>query len=291
MTRLDLSGIDPRRRRKDRIATIVLGAFAFISVAILVALVGALVVRGAPSISWEFLTSYPSRFPARAGIKPALVGTILLGLVSTAVALPIGIAAAIYLQEFAAHNRVTTLLRASIGNLAGVPSVVFGILGLALFVRALMLGKSILAAGLTLGLLTLPIIIVVCEEALKTVPRSMREAAFALGASRWQVVRHHVLPYALPGMLTGAILALSRSMGETAPLILIGAAVYIAFLPEGLMDSFTALPIQAYYWAEDARTAFHDLAWASVLVLLVLVAVGNLAAIILRDRYQRRYKW
>lgn len=291
MTRFDLSGIDPRRRRADRFASIVLGGLAFLTVLILVALIGALVIRGAPSINWNFLTEYPSRFASRAGIKPAIVGTLLLGVVSTAVALPIGIAAAIYLQEFAPHNRITTLLRASIGNLAGVPSVVFGILGLALFVRAMMLGKSILAAGLTLGLLTLPIIIVVCEEALKTVPRSMREAAFALGASRWQVVRHHVLPYALPGMLTGAILALSRSMGETAPLILIGAAVYIAFLPEGLMDSFTALPIQAYYWAEDARTAFHDLAWAAVLVLLILVAVGNLTAIILRDRYQRRYKW
>lgn len=291
MTKLDLRGIDPRRRRADRLASWFLAGLAFFSVLVLAGLIGALVVRGAPTLSWEFLTNYPSRFANRAGIRPALVGTILLGLVSTAAALPIGVAAAIYLQEFAPHNRLTTLLRASIGNLAGVPSVVFGILGLALFVRALMLGKSILAAGLTLGLLTLPIIIVVCEEALKTVPRSMREAAFALGASRWQVVRHHVLPYALPGMLTGAILALSRSMGETAPLILIGAAVYIGFMPEGLMDSFTALPIQAYYWADDARTAFHDLAWAAVLVLLILVAVGNLTAIILRDRYQRRYKW
>jgi len=291
VSRLDLSGIDPRRKRTDRLARAALAGVAFLSVALLVALVGTLVVKGAPHVTKTFLTSYPSRFPSRAGALPAIVGTLLLGAVSMAAALPIGIAAAIYLQEFARANRVTTLLRASIGNLAGVPSVVFGILGLALFVRALMLGKSILAAGLTLGLLTLPIIIVVCEEALKTVPRSMREAAFALGASRWQVVRHHVLPYALPGMLTGSILALSRSMGETAPLILIGAAVYIGYMPGGLMDSFTALPIQAYYWAQDARTAFHDLAWAAVLVLLVLVALGNLTAILLRDRYQRRYKW
>jgi len=288
---IDLHSISPRRKRADKAAKWILAALAAVSVLLLVALIGTLVVKGGPHVTKAFLSNYPSRFPTRAGAKPAIVGTILLGLVSTAVALPIGMAAAIYLQEFAKATRITTLLRASIGNLAGVPSVVFGILGLALFVRAMMLGKSILAAGLTLGLLTLPIIIVVCEEALKTVPRSMREAAFALGASRWQVVRHHVLPYALPGMLTGAILALSRSMGETAPLILIGAAVYIAYLPEGLMDSFTALPIQAYYWAQDARTAFHDLAWAAVLVLLVLVAVGNLAAILLRDRFQRRYKW
>lgn len=288
---MDLRSIAPRRRRADRVARVMLAALAFLSVAILAALLATLVVKGGPSLTKTFLTSYPSRFPSRAGALPAIVGTLLLGVVSMAAALPIGVAAAVYLHEFAPATRLTTMLRASIGNLAGVPSVVFGILGLALFVRALALGKSVLAAGLTLGLLALPIIIVVCEEALKTVPRSIREAAFALGASRWQAVRHHVLPYALPGMLTGSILALSRSMGETAPLILIGAAVYISYLPEGVLDSFTALPIQAYYWAQDARTAFHDLAWAAVLLLLILVALGNLAAILLRDRYQRRYRW
>lgn len=288
---MKLDAIDPRRRHTDTAARLVLAGLALLTVGMLVALLATLIAKGAGGLTQTFLTSYPSRFAARAGALPAIVGTLLLGLVSMAIALPIGIAAAVYLQEFAPANRVTTLLRASIGNLAGVPSVVFGILGLALFVRAMALGKSVLAAGLTLGLLTLPIIIVVCEEALKTIPRSIREAAFALGATRWQAVRHHVLPYALPGMLTGSILALSRAMGETAPLILIGAAVYIAYLPQGLTDSFTALPIQAYYWAQDARTAFHDLAWSAVLLLLILVAVGNLAAILLRDRYQRRYRW
>ena len=188
-------------------------------------------------------------------------------------------------------NRVTALLRAGIANLAGVPSIVFGLLGLALFVRALDLGRSIVAAGLTLGLLTLPIIIVVAEESLRTVPRTFREAAFALGASRWQVTRHHVLPYALPGMLTGSILALSRAMGETAPLILIGAATYIAFLPSGPGDSFTALPIQAFFWAQEARPAFHELAWAAVLLLVAVTFLANLAAILLRDRLERRYRW
>ncbi|HVM45832.1 MAG TPA: phosphate ABC transporter permease PstA [Candidatus Thermoplasmatota archaeon] len=288
---MDLASVSPRRRRADVGARVALAGLALLSVAILLALLATLVVKGAPGLTRTFFTQYPSRFPSRAGALPAIVGTLLLGVVSMAAALPVGIAAAVYLHEFARANRVTTLLRASIGNLAGVPSVVFGILGLALFVRALMLGRSLLAAGLTLALLTLPIIIVVCEEALKTVPRSVREAAFALGATRWQAVRHHVLPYALPGMLTGSILALSRSMGETAPLILIGAAVYIARLPTGLTDSFTALPIQAYYWAQDARAGFHDLAWAAVLLLLILVAIGNLAAILLRDRYQRRYRW
>ena len=286
-----LHGVSARRRRADVFWRGVLAASALLSVLVLFALVGTLVVKGLPALSIEFLTGYPSRLASRAGVLPAIVGTLLVGVMSMAVAIPIGIAAAIYLVEFAKETRLTTLLRASIANLAGVPSVVFGILGLALFVRALSLGRSILAAGLTLGLLTLPIIIVVAEEALKTVPRAIREAAYGLGASPWQVVRHHVLPYALPGMLTGSILALSRAMGETAPLILIGAAVYIGFLPGGLGDSFTALPIQAYYWAQESRTAFHDLAWASALVLVALVLLANLAAILLRDRFQRRYRW
>lgn len=288
---LELSRVSRTRLLKDRAAKTAFTACAVLSLGVLVALVATLLVRGLPYVSWDFLTSYPSRFASRAGIFPALIGTIWIGVVSMLLAVPIGIAAAVYLQEFAPHNRMTSLLRASISNLAGVPSVVFGLLGLALFVRTLMLGKSILAASLTLALLTLPIIVVVAEEALKTVPRSMREAAFGLGASRWQVVRHHVLPYALPGMLTGSILALSRSMGETAPIILIGAATFITYLPEGPLDSFSAIPIQAYSWAFDARVAFHDLAFAAVLVLLVLTFLGNLVAVILREYYQRRYRW
>lgn len=288
---MELKAISPRRRRVDKAARVALAALAALSVAILIALLATLVVKGAPSLTKTFFTSYPSRFPTRAGALPAIVGTLMLGVVSMAAALPLGIAAAVYLNEFAPATRSTTLLRASIGNLAGVPSVVFGILGLALFVRTLALGKSVLAAGLTLALLTLPIIIVVCEEALKTVPRSIREAAYGLGASRWQAVRHHVLPYALPGMLTGSILALSRSMGETAPLILIGAATYISFLPATPYDQFTALPIQAYFWAQQPQEAFHALAWSAVLLLLIIVAVANLAAILLRDRAQRKYRW
>jgi phosphate transport system permease protein len=242
-------------------------------------------------LNMGFLGGYPSRSAEKAGILPGIVGTIMIGFASMLVAIPVGIAAAVYLNEFAPHNRITSILRASISNLAGVPSVVFGILGLALFVRAMMLGTSIAAAGVTLGLLTLPIVIVVSEEALKSVPNSMREAAFGLGATRWQGVRHHVLPYSLPGMLTGSILALSRTMGETAPLILIGAAAYIAFLPATPLDSFTALPIQAYNWAFLPSEAFHTLAWGAVLVLILLVLAGNLTAIILRDRYQRKYQW
>jgi phosphate transport system permease protein len=283
--------VSARRRRQGQVGVALLALAAFSSLVILAYLLFTIATRGLPALDWDFLSSYPSRFASRAGIKAALVGTLWVGAASMLVALPLGIMAAIYLNEFARANRATSLLRASIANLAGVPSVVFGILGLALFVRAFHLGSSIAAAGLTLGLLTLPIVIVVSEEALKTVPRSIREAAYGLGATRWQAVRHHVLPYSLPGMLTGAILALSRTMGETAPLILVGAAVFIDFLPAGPLDPFTALPIQTYNWAAEAKPDFHTLAWGSVLVLLVLVLLGNLVAILLRDRFQRRYRW
>lgn len=289
-----LQGVAPRRRLAARLGMGLMAFAAGTSLAVLAALLILMVMKGGAAIDWQFLTSYPSRFAYKAGIKAAIVGTLWVGLASMLVALPLGVMAAIYLNEFARHGPVTTLLRSSIANLAGVPSIVFGILGLALFVRAMQLGSSIAAAGLTLGLLTLPIVIVVSEEALKAVPRSIREGAFALGASRWQTVRHHVLPYSLPGMLTGSILALSRTMGETAPLILIGAATYIAFLPAGLTGqegAYTALPIQAYYWAGQPGQDFQTLAWAAVLVLIGLVLVGNLAAILLRDRFQKRYRW
>jgi phosphate transport system permease protein len=283
--------LNARRRLKGAIGTGLLGAGAFGALAILGLLLVLIFREGVAALSWDFISSYPSRNPARAGILPGIIGTLWVGVASMLVAIPVGIAAAVYLNEFAPHNPITSVLRASISNLAGVPSVVFGILGLALFVRAMALGSSIAAAGLTLGLLTLPIVIVVSEEALKSVPNSMREAAHGLGATPWQVVRHHVLPYSLPGMLTGSILALSRTMGETAPLILIGAAAYIAFLPSGPLDSFTALPIQAYNWAFQQDPEFTALAWGAVLVLILLVLAGNLTAIILRDRYQRKYQW
>lgn len=289
-----LHGVTAGRRLKSRVGRAVMGMAALSSFVVLAALLGLMVVKGGAAIDWQFLTSFSSRYAYKAGIKAAIVGTAYVGLTSMLVALPLGIMAAIYLNEFARHGHVTTILRASIANLAGVPSIVFGILGLALFVRAMDMGSSIAAAGMTLGLLTLPIVIVVSEEALKSVPMSIREGAFALGASRWQTVRHHVLPYSLPGMLTGSILALSRSLGETAPLILIGAATYIAFLPTGLTGdegAYTAVPIQAYYWAGQPGADFQTLAWAAVLVLIVLVLAGNLAAILLRDRFQRRYQW
>ncbi len=306
---VNLTRLDPRRHLLDRAMRLALVACAAVSVGVLVALVGLLIQKGLPHLDWEFLTNGPSSRPQRAGAYHAIIGTVWVGAVSMLFAIPVGVMAAVYLNEFARGNAVTSLLRASIANLAGVPSVVFGLLGLALFVRAMSLGKSILSAGLTLALLTLPIIIVVAEEALKTVPMSLREAAFGLGATKWQVVRHHVLPYALPGILTGSILALSRSMGETAPLIVIGAATYLRATPpgpiacatdpigcptilqEGFTSPFTALPIQSYYWAQESRLEFHDLAWAAVLLLLAITFLGNLVAIVVRDRYQRKYRW
>lgn len=289
--RIELRTLDPRRRRKDALARAALAASTGLTVLVLVGLLAVLATRGLGSLDLGFLTDYPSRFPHRAGALPSILGTVWIGVASMLFALPVGIAAAIYLHEFAPAGRLTSFLRSSISNLAGVPSVVFGLLGLALFVRAMALGTSIVAAGLTLGILTLPIVIVAAEEALKTVPRSMREAALALGASRWQAVRHHVLPYALGGMMTGSILALSRAVGETAPLILIGAATYISFLPEGPFDSYSALPIQAYYWAQQPSPEFHALAWAAVLLLVAMTFLANLAAIVLRDRFQARYRW
>lgn len=295
---IDLKELDPRRRRMDRAMSYILLSCGILTVVILAWLLTTLVMNGAPALSREFLGNYPSRFAARAGVYPAIVGTALIGIASMLTAIPLGIAAATYLNEFARDAKLTTILRASIGNVAGVPSVVFGILGLALFVRYMGLGTTVIAAGLTLGLLTLPIVIVASEEALKTVPRSMREAAFGLGASRWQVVRHHVLPYALPGMLTGSILALARAVGETAPLILIGATAFMTpvdslgeLVAESTGSAFMALPTMAYLWAQEARTPFHELAWGAVLLLLIIVFIGNLAAILLRDKFQRKYRW
>ena len=285
------AGLSPRRRRKDALGRLTVLGMAAVSVAALLVLLGAIVLYGAPAVDWTFLTSPPSSDPERAGILPALVGTLWIGAVSMLVAVPVGMAAAVYLQEFARPGWLTTLLRTSIANLAGVPSIVFGILGLALFARGFGLGLTVAAAGLTLGLLTLPIVIVVCEEALKAVPRSIREAALALGASRWQAVRHHVLPYAMPGMATASILALSRAVGETAPLIVLTAATYISFLPDGPLSRYTALPVQGFFWANEADPAFHTLAWGAILVLIVLVVLGNLAAIVLRERTQRRFRW
>ena len=242
---------------------------------------------GANQVDGHFLTSYPSRFPVDAGLRSALLGTLwLLGL-TAALAFPVGVGAAIYLEEYAPDNWMTRIIQLNIANLAGVPSIVYGILGLALFVRWFGLGRSLLAGSMTLSLLILPLIIVASREAIRAVPDSLRDGAFALGASRWQMVRRTVLPAAAGGILTGTILALARAIGETAPLIMIGALTYIAFDPQGPMDLFTVLPIQILNWVSLPQKEFHSLAAGGIVVLLVVLLIANSAAVYLRYRMQR----
>jgi phosphate transport system permease protein len=247
--------------------------------------------RGWPTLTWEFLANFPSRFPQSAGIKAALVGSLwLLGLTAL-FALPMGVAAAIWLEEIDGRGCLSRLIEVNIANLAGVPSIIYGLLGLGIFVRALDLGRSVLAGSLTMALLVLPITIINTREALRAVPGSQREAAYALGATRSQVVWGVVLPAALPGIFTGVILALSRAIGETAPLITIGALTFVAFVPSSPLDPFTVLPIQIFNWVSRPQAAFHDIAASGIIVLLVVLLSMNAVAVFLRDRARRRVQW
>lgn len=283
-----LSGISKARKTKNR----VFGWFCFgsilIAVLILIYLLGSIVIDGAPRLSTQFLDSFPSRLPGRAGIKAALFGTIWVVGLSAVIAVPIGVAAAIYLEELSVRrNRFTDLVQVNIANLAGVPSIVYGLLGLALFVRWLSLDRSILSGALTMALLILPMIILVSQEALKAVPQSFRDASLALGATRWQTIRRQVLPAAAPGIFTGIILAVSRAIGETAPLITIGAAT-AWFVPTKVTDSFTVLPVQIFDWSSRAQKGFHENAAAAILVLLIVLVTLNSIAIVLRARAQKK---
>jgi phosphate transport system permease protein len=238
-------------------------------------------------LSWQFLTSPPSRFPGVAGIYPQLVGSLFVMVVTAALTLPIGIAAAVYLEEYGGGGRIARIIEVNIANLAGVPSVIYGLLGLGLFVRWLALGPSILAGAATLALLVLPVVILSTREALRTVPGSIREGSYALGATKWQTIWHQVLPGALPGIFTGLILAMSRAIGETAPLITIGALTYVPFAPTGLDSRFTVLPIQIYNWVSRPQAPFLENAAAGIIVLLALLLTMNSVAIVLRDRFQK----
>ena len=255
-----------------------------LAVAILGILILEVTLLGLPWLNFDFLTRFPSRFPEKAGILAGLAGTLWLVTLTAAIAIPIGVLAAVYLEEYAKPGRVSTFITINIANLAGVPSIVYGIIGLALFVRFFGLDRSVLAGAMTMSLLILPVIIIASREAIKAVPSSLRQVAFALGATRWQVTRDHVLPQAMPGILTGVILALSRAIGETAPLIMIGALTYIAFVPEGPMDEFTALPIQIYNWTSRPQEAFHELASAGIIVLLLVLLIMNATAVWIRYR-------
>ncbi|MFN3648722.1 MAG: phosphate ABC transporter permease PstA [Armatimonadota bacterium] len=262
--------------------------FVSLALVVLTALVVDILMDGLQRLSWDFLTTFPSRRASQAGIKSALVGSIYLMLLTGLISAPLGVGAAIYLEEYAPVNRWTRLIELNIANLAGVPSVVYGLLGLEIFVRMLALERSLLAGALTMSLLILPVIIIASREALRAIPSSIRFGARALGATRWQSIYRHVLPLALPGILTGVILGFSRAIGETAPLITIGALTFIAFLPENVFSPFTVLPIQAFNWISRPQEAFHQNAAAAIIVLLVLLAILNSLAIWLRIRFQKR---
>ena len=243
---------------------------------------------GVGRLSWQFLSSYPSRNPAQAGIFAALVGSFVVLLLTAAIAVPLGIAAAVHLEEYGGRGRLSRLIEINIANLAGVPSIIYGLLGLGLFVRTMGMGRSVLAGACTLALLALPVIILSTREALRAVPKSLREGSYALGATRWQTVWHQVLPAAFPSILTGLILALSRAIGETAPLITIGALTYVPFAPDSIWSPFTVLPIQIFNWVSRPQAAFAENAAAGIVVLLVLLLAMNATAIVLRDRLQHR---
>ena len=255
---------------------------------VLLSLVGSIFVKGAPRLNWEFLNSFPSRMADRAGVKSALLGSLWIMALTSLFSIPIGVGAAIYLNEFAnATSRVVRFIQVNIANLAGVPSILYGILGLAIFVRSLSLGRSILSGAFTLALMALPAIIISTQEALRAVPKSLRLSALGLGATRWQTVRDHVLPAALPTICTGVLLSLSRVAGETAPLIMMGAMTYVAFSPASVFDSFTVLPVQIYNWASRPQEAFQENAAAAILVLLAVLMTLNVVALVIRARTQK----
>ncbi len=257
----------------------------------LVIFIGNILIDGLDRIDWDFLTSLPSRKAERAGILTAWTGTAwILGLTAL-IAIPVGVAAGVYLEEYGRKNRIASIVEVNIANLAGVPSIIYGLLGLEIFGRLMQLGASLLAGALTLALLILPILIVATREALKAVPSSLREASYAMGATKWQTIYHQVLPAAAGGILTGIILSLSRAMGETAPLIVIGALAYVPFVPVSPMDEFTVLPMQIFNWVSRPQQEFLINGAAAIIILLLITFVMNGAAVYLRNKWQKKITW
>ena len=282
----------PRRRLLRRAGDPFLASFGLLvtllALAALATLLYDIIRDGAPRLSWQFITSIPSRRAADAGIYTALIGSIYVIALTAVVAVPFGIAAALHLEEYGGKGKLSRLIEINISNLAGVPSIIYGLLGLGLFVRTLGMGRSVLAGACTLAVLVLPVVILATREAVRAVPGSLREASYALGATKWQTIWYQVLPAAFPGILTGVILALSRAIGETAPLITIGALTYIPFVPDDIWSQFTVLPIQIFNWISRPQADFAENAAAGILVLLMLLLVMNAVAIVLRDKFQRR---
>lgn len=293
------------RRKKINLIFGLLGLLTLLFVLIvLLALIIDLASTGVPRVSKDFFFQFPSRFPEKSGILSAWVGSLIIMFVTALLAIPIGVGAGIYLEEYAPKNWMTRIIELNIINLAGVPSIIFGLMALGIFVYKMQLGQSILTAGMTLGLLVLPIIIVTTREAIRTIPNSIREAAYSLGASHWQAIRHHILPYSSGGILTGVIIALSRAIGETAPLITVGAMTFIAFLPappvtsawpflsfQWLKDPFTVMPIQMFNWISQPQSEFHETAAATGVILLVMTLLMNSVAIFIRYRFRKNLKW
>jgi phosphate transport system permease protein len=279
------------RKTKASVIQWLLFLVTALAMVILAVLIWDITSAGARWLSLDLLTNTPSRKPEEAGLRPALLGTLWVIGLTALFAFPVGVGAAVYLEEYAPNNRWTRLLKTNIANLAGIPSIVYGLLGLGVFVSLFALGRTVISGALTMALLILPVIIIASQEAIRAVPPSLRQAAFALGATRWQVARDHVIPAAMPGILTGIILSISRAMGETAPLLVVGAAAYVTFNPTGLTSKYTALPMQIYEWARRPQQEFQDLAAAAIIVLLVLLLMLNATAIYLRQRFAKNVKW
>lgn len=291
MSSRPLSSSRPKLRPKSIIFHGLCLTATLVCVASLVVLLGNVFYEGWSWLSWEFLTKLPSRKPGQAGIKAALAGTLWLTGLTALIALPVGVGAAVYLEEYAAASRWKRWVQINIANLAGVPSIVYGILGLGLFVETMALGASVLSGALTLSLVVLPIVILATQEALRGVPDSIRHGSFALGATKWQTVRCQVLPAAIPGIMTGVIIALSRAIGEAAPLIVVGAVATMNFIPTRPSDQFTAMPIQIFNWAARPQPEFHNVAGAAIIVLLAVLICMNSIAVFIRYRYGSRIRW
>ncbi len=291
MTSIESTNYSRRRARMSQVFAVLCLLATALCVLVLVLLLVAILIQGLPWLSMQFLNNFPSRFPEKAGIKPALVSSLWLIGLTTLFSVPIGVGAAVYLEEYATASRWRNLVQLNIANLAGVPSIVYGILGLGLFVRALALQRSILAGALTLTLVVLPIIILAAQEALRAVPNSIRRASYALGATRWQTVWHQVLPAALPSIMTGVILSISRALGEAAPIVALGAATFITYVPVSPMDEFSALPVAIFDWASRPQAEFHHVAAAGIIVLLTVLILMNVSAVYLRYRYGQRIRW
>ncbi|ELP53649.1 MULTISPECIES: phosphate ABC transporter permease PstA [Microcystis] len=307
MEKEQLSNLRANIERRKLISTVFSGLgllIIFVSTLILFILIAQMIMAGLPRITPQFFTSFPSRHPEEAGILSAWVGTLLVMLVTALIAIPLGIAAGIYLEEYSKKNWLSAIIEINVTNLAGVPSIIYGLLALGLFVYQFNLGQSIIAAGLTLALLILPVVIVTTREAIRAIPNSLREAAYAVGASRWQVVADHILPYSFGSILTGVIIGLSRAIGETAPVITIGALTFIAFLPDAPLQAnfpfinfnwlkapFTVMPIQMFNWVSRPEPEFEVNAAAAGTVLIVMTLGMNAVAIYLRYRFRKGIKW